>query len=69
MLPGYHVQLDADLLILLRAAGSLVAAFSALGADPTEVERKAEKGYRRSGQGAAGPAIRRGHLFPWTCFP
>jgi hypothetical protein len=32
LLPGYRVQLGADLLVLCRAASSLVAAFSALGA-------------------------------------
>jgi hypothetical protein len=62
--PGYRVQLGAGLLILCRAHGSMVAAFSALGADPSEVEMETEKGYRRSGQGTAWPATRRGPLFP-----
>ena len=38
---GYHLERDADLLILRRSDGSdssFVAAFSALGADPFEVE-------------------------------
>jgi hypothetical protein len=35
--PGYRTRDDADLLILLRPDGSVVAAFSALGADPLEV--------------------------------
>jgi len=43
-LPGYRVQLGADLPILCRAAGSLVAAFSALGADPAEVEKGGREG-------------------------
>ena len=67
--PGYRVQLGAGLLILCRAHGSMVAAFSALGADPSEVEMETEKGYRRSGQGTAWPATRRGPLFPWAWFP
>ena len=50
--PGYRLQMDADLLILSRADGSMVAAFSALGADPEEVKREAEKDYRRSGEDA-----------------
>jgi hypothetical protein len=62
--PGYRVQLGAGLLILCRAHGSMVAAFSALGANPSEVEMETEKGYRRSGQGTAWPATRRGPLFP-----
>jgi hypothetical protein len=35
---GYNLQPDADLLRLLRPNCSLVAAFSAMGADPLEVE-------------------------------
>ena len=35
---GYYVQPDADLLRLLRLDCSLVAAFSAMGADPLELE-------------------------------
>ena len=35
--PGYRLREDADILLLLRPDGSLVAAFSALGADPLEV--------------------------------
>ena len=35
--PGYTLREDADLLILLRPDGSVVAAFSAQGADPLEV--------------------------------
>jgi hypothetical protein len=33
---GYHLERDADLLILIRSDGSFVAAFSAVGADPFE---------------------------------
>ncbi len=35
---GYYLQLDADLLMLRRPDCSLVAAFSAMGVDPFEVE-------------------------------
>ena len=35
--PGYRMRDDADLLVVLRADGSEVVAFSALGADPLEV--------------------------------
>ena len=37
---GYHLELDADLLVLRRSDGSFVAAFSAVGADLFEVELK-----------------------------
>ncbi len=37
MPPGYRMRDDADLLVVLRADGSEVAAFSAQGADPLEV--------------------------------
>ena len=35
---GYHVEHDADLLMLCRPDCSFVAAFSAMSADPLEVE-------------------------------
>ena len=35
---GYRVERDADLLILRRPDCSFVAAFSAMGVDPFEVE-------------------------------
>ena len=35
---GYRLERDADLLILRRSDSSFVAAFSAVGADPFEVE-------------------------------
>ncbi len=35
--PGYTLREDDDLLVLLRPGGSEVAAFSARGADPSEV--------------------------------
>ena len=48
--PGYSVQIDPDVLVLRRADGSTVAAFSAPGADRDEVEKEAAKDYRRSGE-------------------
>jgi hypothetical protein len=38
---------------LRRADGSMVAAFGASGADPSEVKREAEKDYLMSVQGKA----------------
>jgi hypothetical protein len=35
---GYYVELESDLLFLRRPDGTLVAAFSARGVDPYEVE-------------------------------
>jgi hypothetical protein len=35
---GYYLEHDADLLTLRRSDSSFVAAFSALGLDPVEVE-------------------------------
>jgi hypothetical protein len=35
---GYHLERDADLLIMRRSDGSFVAAFSAVDVDPFEVE-------------------------------
>lgn len=43
--PGYRLREDADLLILLRPDGSLVAAFSAPGVDPLEVIIEAWEDY------------------------
>ena len=40
-------------MVLRRADGSMVAAFSASGADPAEVKEEAEKDYLMSGQGTA----------------
>ena len=48
--PGYRLQMDPDALLLRRADGSTVAAFSGPGADPAEVERKAVEDYRRGGE-------------------
>jgi hypothetical protein len=38
LLFGHYLERDADILILRRSDGSFVAAFSAVGADPFEVE-------------------------------
>ncbi len=40
---GYWLERDADILILRRPDGSFVAAFSARGAKPSEIERAAEE--------------------------
>jgi hypothetical protein len=40
---GYHMERDADLLTLLRCDGSVVARFSARGAEWREVERAAKE--------------------------
>ena len=50
--PGYHVELDADTLVLLREDGSVVAAFVA-GVAPSEVAKAAEEDYRASGNNSA----------------
>lgn len=50
--PGYHIQSDADLLMVYRADGSMVAAF-VVGAAPSEVSREAEEDYRATGEAAS----------------
>jgi hypothetical protein len=45
--------MDPDVLLLRRADGSTVAAFSGPGADPAEVEREAVEDYRRGGEATA----------------
>jgi hypothetical protein len=42
---GYRLEEDPDVLLLLRPDGSLVAAFSARGADPPEVFAAAWEDY------------------------
>ena len=44
---GYWLQQDADLLVLHRPDDSVVAAFSARGADPNEIERVAREDAER----------------------
>jgi hypothetical protein len=43
--PGYELEHGADMLLLRRNDGSVVAAFSARGATPAEVARTAEEDY------------------------
>jgi hypothetical protein len=43
--PGYRLQQDPDILLLLGPDGSVVATFSALGADPLEVFAAAWEDY------------------------
>ena len=51
--PGYEVEYDADVLLLRRADGSTVAAFSARGVSPSEVTRVAEEDYRTNNRSSA----------------
>jgi hypothetical protein len=46
--PGYKIEHGADVLLLRREGGSVVAAFSAGGATAKEVERTAWEDHRRS---------------------
>jgi hypothetical protein len=47
--PGYELERDADVLLLRRDDGSVVATFSARGVTPAEVVRTAEEDYRANG--------------------
>jgi hypothetical protein len=51
--PGYDLEFGADVLLLRRADGSSVAAFSASGVAPSEVARIAEEDYRTKGKTSA----------------
>jgi hypothetical protein len=46
--PGYAIEHGADVLLVRRAGGSVVAAFSARGATAKEVKRTAWDDHRRS---------------------
>ena len=46
--PGYTIEYGADVLLLRRGGGSVVAAFSARGATAKEVKRSAWDDHRRS---------------------
>jgi hypothetical protein len=46
--PGYAIEHGADVLLLRRGGGSVVAAFSARGATAREVKRTAWDDQRRS---------------------
>ena len=45
--PGYNIEHGADVLVLRREEGSVVAAFSARGATPEEVKRSAWDDHRQ----------------------
>ena len=51
--PGYELEYDADVLLLRRADGSMVAAFSVRGVFPSEVARVAEEDYRTINRSSA----------------
>jgi hypothetical protein len=51
--PGYILEYGADVLLLRRDDGSVVATFSARGAIPSEVARTAEVDYRTHGDSSA----------------
>ncbi len=51
--PGYELEYGADVLLLLKDDGSVVAAFSARGTTPSEVTRTAEEDYRASDDSSA----------------
>ncbi len=51
--PGFELEHGADVLLLLRDDGSVVATFSARGATPSEVVRTAEEDYRTRGKSTA----------------
>jgi hypothetical protein len=51
--PGYALEYGADVLLLRRDDGSVVAAFSTRGATPSEVARTAEEDYRKNGKSSA----------------
>jgi hypothetical protein len=75
--PGYHVDPDADVLILRRADGSLVARFSGRGFVAEAVERAAWEDYGEAeglslGPGPSGrrrPPAGRGRSHPWPPRP
>jgi hypothetical protein len=51
--PGYELLYGADVLLLRRNGGSVVATFSARAATPSELARIAEKDYRANGKSSA----------------
>jgi hypothetical protein len=51
--PGYELEFGADVLLLRRADGSTVAAFSTSGVSPSEVVRIAEEDYRTDNRTSA----------------
>ena len=53
LVPGYELEFGADVLLLRRDDGSVVATFSARGATPAEVVRTAEADYMTHGKNSA----------------
>ena len=51
--PGNELEYGADVLLLRRADGSTVAAFSTRGVASSEVARIAEEDYRANGRSSA----------------
>ncbi len=51
--PGYELNYGADVLLLRRNDGSVVATFSARGATPSEVAKTAEADYRTHNKSSA----------------
>ena len=51
--PGYELLYGAEVLLLRRGDGSVVAAFSATGTTPSELARTAEEDYRADGNSSA----------------
>jgi len=51
--PGYDLEYGADVLLLRRADGSMVAAFSTRGVSPPEVARIAKEDYRTNDKSSA----------------
>jgi hypothetical protein len=51
--PGYDLEYGADVLLLRRADGSTVAAFSASGVVPSEVAHVAEEDYLTNDKSSA----------------
>jgi hypothetical protein len=51
--PGYGLEYGANVLLLRRSNGSMVAAFGATGAAPAEVASTAEEDYRTHSKSSA----------------
>jgi hypothetical protein len=51
--PGYGLEYGADVLLLRRSNGSMVAAFGVMSVAPAEVASIAEEDYRTHGKSSA----------------
>jgi hypothetical protein len=51
--PGYELEYGADVFLLRRDDGSMVAAFSVRGATPSEVARTAEEDFKAHRDGGS----------------